>query len=192
MVFICFIWLIYVDIIWFIFPYIGNVIIPTGELTPWFFRGVETTNQGCNGTHNIFQSMDDFRGHDSRVVMMWLMFVETPNISQHLSTSLNISQHLPTMTWMNWLISDEIIASVCGSQDVKLHSCRWLESWLYLSINSTEFIGKIPILCRYLEGLAISSLKVLDESFLHRNIGSCATEKLCCFLWRWTTLSKSS
>jgi len=29
--------------IWIIFPYIGNVIIPTDELI--FFRGVETTNQ---------------------------------------------------------------------------------------------------------------------------------------------------
>jgi hypothetical protein len=28
------------------FPYIGNVIIPTDELI--FFKGVETTNQGCN------------------------------------------------------------------------------------------------------------------------------------------------
>ena len=28
------------------FPHIGNVIIPTDEVI--FFRGVETTNQGCN------------------------------------------------------------------------------------------------------------------------------------------------
>jgi hypothetical protein len=30
----------------FFCPYIGNVIIPTDELI--FFKGVETTNQGCN------------------------------------------------------------------------------------------------------------------------------------------------
>jgi hypothetical protein len=38
------IWLVVWNII-FIFPYIGNVIIPTDELI--FFRGVETTNQIC-------------------------------------------------------------------------------------------------------------------------------------------------
>jgi hypothetical protein len=37
-------WLVDWNII-FIFPYIGNVIIPTDELI--FFRGVETTNQIC-------------------------------------------------------------------------------------------------------------------------------------------------
>ena len=38
------IWLVVWNII-FIFPYIGNIIIPTDELI--FFRGVETTNQIC-------------------------------------------------------------------------------------------------------------------------------------------------
>ena len=38
----------------FIFPYIGNIIIPTDELI--FFRGVETTNQVKMGNSCEFQT----------------------------------------------------------------------------------------------------------------------------------------
>jgi len=54
------------------FPYIGNVIIPTDELI--FFRGFETTNQGKN-----WENIGDFHSHGGTPIAGWFMKIPSEN-----------------------------------------------------------------------------------------------------------------